>query len=121
MTEILNSTKIIQLELDLRPLRARMDGDVVGPGDASWDEARLAWNLAVDQRPAAVALPESAEDVAAVVEFARDRRAARRTAGHRPQRRAAGRPLGHDPAQDRTGCAASRSTRTPASRASRPA
>ena len=71
MTEILNSTKIIQLELDLRPLRARMDGDVAGPGDANWDEARLAWNLAVDQRPAAVAMPESAEDVAAVVAFAR--------------------------------------------------
>ena len=71
MTEILNSTKIIQLELDLRPLRARIDGDVVGPGDADWDEARLAWNLAVDQRPAAVAVPESAEDVAAVVAFAR--------------------------------------------------
>jgi FAD/FMN-containing dehydrogenase len=71
MTEILNSTKIIQLELDLRPLRAVLDGEVVGPGDADWDEARLAWNLAVDQRPAAVAVPESAEDVAAVVEFAR--------------------------------------------------
>jgi hypothetical protein len=71
MTEILNTTKIIQLELDLRPLRARLEGDVLGPGDANWDESRLAWNLAVDQRPAAVAIPESAEDVAAVVEFAR--------------------------------------------------
>jgi UDP-N-acetylenolpyruvoylglucosamine reductase len=71
MTEILNTTKIIQLELDLRPLRARLEGDVLGPGDADWEEARLAWNLAVDQRPAAVAIPESAEDVAAVVAFAR--------------------------------------------------
>lgn len=35
-----------------------------------WDEARLAWNLAVDQQPAAVAFPESAEDVASVVELA---------------------------------------------------
>ena len=41
------------------------------PATHDWDEARLAWNLAVDQRPAAVALPESAEDVAAVVAFAR--------------------------------------------------
>jgi UDP-N-acetylenolpyruvoylglucosamine reductase len=71
MTEILNSTKIIQLEFDVRPLRARLEGDVVGPGDADWNEARLAWNLAVDQRPAAVAVPESVEDVAAVVAFAR--------------------------------------------------
>jgi UDP-N-acetylenolpyruvoylglucosamine reductase len=71
MTEILNTTKTIKLELDLRPLRARLDGDVVGPGDPDWDDARLAWNLAVDQRPAAVAIPTSAEDVAAVVAFAR--------------------------------------------------
>ncbi|HEX6663696.1 MAG TPA: FAD-binding oxidoreductase, partial [Gaiellaceae bacterium] len=31
------------------------------------------WNLAVDQQPAAVALPETAEDVAAVVRWARSR------------------------------------------------
>ena len=37
----------------------------------SWDEARQAWNLAVDQRPAAVFVPESADDVAEAVDFAR--------------------------------------------------
>ena len=31
----------------------------LAPGDPGWDEARHAWNLAVDQRPAAVAIPES--------------------------------------------------------------
>jgi len=40
------------------------------PGDPSWDEARQAWNLAVDQHPAAVALPASAQDVADVIRFA---------------------------------------------------
>ena len=53
---------------ELRPL---LDGDVVTTADDDWDEARLAWNLAVDQRPAAVALPESAEDVAEIVRYAR--------------------------------------------------
>ncbi|HEX8855460.1 MAG TPA: FAD-binding oxidoreductase [Thermoleophilaceae bacterium] len=53
-------------------LRARIAGDYVTPADPNWDEARLAWNLAVDQRPAAVALPETAEDVAEVVRYARD-------------------------------------------------
>jgi FAD binding domain len=43
---------------------------LVFPADARYDEARLAWNLAVDQRPAAVALPESTDDVASVVQFA---------------------------------------------------
>src|SRR3954463_4642669 len=53
-------------------VRARLSGELVLPGDPNWDEARQAWNLAVDQRPAAVALPESAGDVIAVVELARD-------------------------------------------------
>src|SRR3954453_8105710 len=53
-------------------VRARLSGELVLPGDPNWDEARQAWNLAVDQRPAAVALPESAGDVIAAVELARD-------------------------------------------------
>jgi UDP-N-acetylenolpyruvoylglucosamine reductase len=59
------------MALDVRALRARLLGHVAVPGDDDWDEARQAWNLAVDQRPAAVALPETAEDVVAIVEFAR--------------------------------------------------
>jgi hypothetical protein len=39
-------------------------------------------NLAIDQRPAAVAFPESPQDVAATVQFTRGR-PARRGAGHR--------------------------------------
>jgi FAD/FMN-containing dehydrogenase len=57
--------------IDVSALRARLDGDVSVPGDPDWDEARLAWNLAADQRPAAVVQAESAADVLAVVEFAR--------------------------------------------------
>src|SRR5215470_8560384 len=41
------------------------------PGDPGWDDARRAWNLAVDQHPAAVAQPRSARDVADAVRFAR--------------------------------------------------
>jgi FAD/FMN-containing dehydrogenase len=43
---------------------------LVFPGDPGWDDVRRAWNLAVDQRPVAVALPESVDDVTAVVELA---------------------------------------------------
>jgi FAD/FMN-containing dehydrogenase len=56
--------------LDPSELRAHVTGDVVLPGDPEWDAARLAWNLAVDQRPAMVALPETSDDVAAVVAYA---------------------------------------------------
>ena len=57
---------------------------IVLPHDQSWDEARLAWNLAADQQPAAVALPESARDVAAIVRWARERglRVAPQGTGH---------------------------------------
>lgn len=50
----------------------QIDGRVATPGDDDWDQARLAWNLAADLHPAAVAFPESADDVAAVVRFAAD-------------------------------------------------
>ncbi len=45
-------------------------GRIATPTDSDWDEARLAWNLAADQRPEAVAFVESADDVAKVVGFA---------------------------------------------------
>ena len=51
--------------------RPVLEGGFVLPGDPGFDEARLAWNLTADQRPAAVALPETAADVAATVRFAR--------------------------------------------------
>lgn len=41
--------------------------------DPGLDLARRAWNLTVVQRPALVAVPESADDVAAVVRYAIDR------------------------------------------------
>ncbi|MGZ6728750.1 MAG: FAD-binding oxidoreductase [Gaiellaceae bacterium] len=49
---------------------ATLGGKFVLPDHARWDDARRAWNLTVDQRPTAVVLPESAEDVVAAVELA---------------------------------------------------
>ena len=59
-------------------------GQLVLPGDHDYDQARQAWNLAVDQRPAAIIRPESAADVAAVVSYAADRglRIAAQGTGH---------------------------------------
>jgi hypothetical protein len=45
-------------------------GRVAAPSDSDWDEARAAWNLAADQRPAAVAFVENGDDIAATVRFA---------------------------------------------------
>ncbi len=59
--------------MPLSDLRDRIAGDLVLPGDETWDTARQAWNLAVDQRPVAVVYPESADDVAAAVLVAAER------------------------------------------------
>ena len=66
------------------PLAAALDGKIVLVGDDRCDDARRAFNLIVDQRPAAVVLPESAEDVAAAVRWAAERglRLAAQATGH---------------------------------------
>ncbi|KAB2903917.1 MAG: FAD-binding oxidoreductase [Anaerolineae bacterium] len=55
----------------LEELQARIQGAVVLPDDANYDETRKAWNLAVEQRPAMIVVAESASDVAEAVRFAR--------------------------------------------------
>ncbi len=50
--------------------QSALNGNIVLPETEGYEEARLAWNLAADQRPAAVAFPESADDVVAAVKFA---------------------------------------------------
>lgn len=69
---------------ELRALDSLIQGSIHAPGDPDFDQARQAWNLSVDQRPAAVALPESANDVAKIMRFARDRglRVAPQGTGH---------------------------------------
>src|SRR3954454_21550312 len=60
---------IEQQDVDVAALRATLEGTVVTPADEQWNEARQAWNLAVDQQPELVVLAESAEDVASTVAF----------------------------------------------------
>jgi FAD/FMN-containing dehydrogenase len=55
---------------DLAALRDLCGGAVHLPGDPGYDDARMPWNVAVDQRPAAVAYPASATEVAEVVRAA---------------------------------------------------
>jgi UDP-N-acetylenolpyruvoylglucosamine reductase len=70
--------------IDPGQLRARVAGDVYVSSDAGWDEARLAWNLAADQRPAVVLLAGSADDVVEAVRYARANglRVAAQSTGH---------------------------------------
>ena len=49
---------------------AGYEGALYQPGDADFDRLRTPWNVAVDQRPAAVAYPTSTEELAAAVSAA---------------------------------------------------
>ena len=71
---------------ELRTLKALSTGTVYEPDDAGYDEARAAWNLAADQRPAAVAVPENETDVAFAIAYAREAglRVSVQGTGHNP-------------------------------------
>jgi FAD/FMN-containing dehydrogenase len=58
-------------EITIDALAERIDGRVLRPGAAGWDDAVLVWNAMVAKTPALVVQPESAHDVAATVGFAR--------------------------------------------------
>ena len=64
--------------------RGLLGGRVHLPGDPGYDAARVAWNFAIDQRPAAVALPRTAAEVATVVRLAAEAglRVAPQSTGH---------------------------------------
>jgi len=49
------------------------DGRLIGPEDADYQEARKVYNAMIDRRPALIARPANAGEVAKVVRFAADR------------------------------------------------
>ena len=75
---------IIESTGALERYRGHLDGRFLLPGDAGYDAARTAWNLAVDQRPAAVALPHDVDEVVSVVRIATQtgHRVAPQSTGH---------------------------------------
>ncbi len=64
------TTDTIPTALATESLRGLLGGAVHLPGEPGYDEARMPWNLAVDQRPAAVALPATTDDVVTIVRAA---------------------------------------------------
>ena len=50
----------------------QFQGDVVLPGDPTYDEVRQIWNGMIDRSPGVIARCKSADDVVMAVNFARD-------------------------------------------------
>ena len=51
--------------------KARFSGNVLLPGDPSYDTVRQIWNAMIDRRPAVIARCTCAEDVVQAVKFAK--------------------------------------------------
>lgn len=56
----------------LSGFRDRFNGQIVGPNDPEYEQARIVWNAMADRRPALVVRPAAADDVIAAVRFARE-------------------------------------------------
>ena len=56
----------------LERLQGKLSGDVIGPDDDRYDDARRVYNAMIDRRPAAVVRPAAADDVATAVRAAAD-------------------------------------------------
>ncbi len=59
-------------QASLASLATTLQGRLVTPGAADYDAERMPWNLAIDQRPVAIAHPSGIDDVRALLAFARD-------------------------------------------------
>ncbi|MCA1598686.1 MAG: FAD-linked oxidase, partial [Chloroflexi bacterium] len=57
-------------ETAVQDLRGRLRGEVIQPGDPSYDESRRIYNGMIDRRPALIARCVDVADVIAAVTFA---------------------------------------------------
>ena len=67
------STLTSAAEAARRDLGSGFTGELIGPEDGGYDQARTVYNAMIDRRPALIARCANADDVATVVGFARDR------------------------------------------------
>jgi hypothetical protein len=69
-------------QADLDAFKANFKGQIIVPGDQAYDDARKAWNVNIDKRPAVIARCKGTADVT----FRARSRPDRCRQGRRPQR-----------------------------------
>jgi FAD/FMN-containing dehydrogenase len=69
---ITTNTGAVLTQATLDELRGNLRGEIVRPGDESYEEARKVWNGMIDRRPALIVRCSGAADVVAAVRFARE-------------------------------------------------
>src|SRR5262245_21811879 len=67
-TDAFGETKMTTIQ----QLRAQVQGEIITPDHDSYDHSRQGWDLAINQYPAVIVMAESAQDVAAGINFARE-------------------------------------------------
>jgi hypothetical protein len=63
---------VIPVETAASELGTTFGGELIGPADPGYDDARALFNAMIDKRPALIARCQSAEDVARVIALARE-------------------------------------------------
>ncbi len=84
----MTATTVIESSTGFDGLRKSADLELFTPGDEGYDTYRTTWNTAVEHRPLAVAVPDSAAGVVDVVNYARESgmSVAIQSSGHGPTR-----------------------------------
>ena len=59
-------------ENDVNALRTALQGGLLLPGEAGYDQARTIWNAMIDRRPGMIVVAQGAADVILAVNFARE-------------------------------------------------
>jgi len=71
MTFNTGGTPVPSSRINFEPLQKGLQGEVITPGDAAYDEARSVYNAMIDRRPAAIAKCHDEADIQTCIQFAR--------------------------------------------------
>ena len=85
--QVTTTTGTVLKEATVEDFNSSLRGELLRPGDDSYDEARKVWNGMIDKRPALIARCVGVADVISAVNFARTNNLLVAVRGGGPRRR----------------------------------